>query len=257
MTVAADTHTYQLKRYALGRQPSLEITKAEYEAILVAKRHVLEHLTIEELLDLVLGNYEEFERELSGLHSRTPRTLELAMIGALQSIRFNSSVAVLRFSHDCPRVLRSNSHVISSLFGPQSPELTAVRGYFRQEHHIEFGYRFCTELRRYMQHRGTAVHGLNGISRWITRPDGRHVRIYSVAPLANVRRLQEDLKFKPSVLRELETGRDRKPDWRRSFPRSTSIRAELRVCSRSCTPQGARASGRRCRSPRCGDIRRS
>lgn len=57
-------NTYHLKRYVLGRQPSLQISKAEYDEILVARRKVLECLALEELFHQLICNYEEFEREL-------------------------------------------------------------------------------------------------------------------------------------------------------------------------------------------------
>jgi hypothetical protein len=63
-------NTYYLKRHVLGRPPSLELSQAEYEELLAARTRVFEHLTVEELFDLMMGNYEEFERELLAIALR-------------------------------------------------------------------------------------------------------------------------------------------------------------------------------------------
>ena len=62
-------NSYHLKRHVIARQPSLELSRAEYEELLAARTRVLEHLAVEELFDLLMGNYEEFERELLAIAS--------------------------------------------------------------------------------------------------------------------------------------------------------------------------------------------
>ncbi len=198
---------YELTRYASGDQPSLELTREEYDGILAAKRSVLEHLALEHLFDLMLGNYEELERELLAI------TLTHATyFGAVE--HWNDSIDTIqlvarRFANlftatqgYCDQV----PHSISSLYGTKSTELEAVRGYLHHEHSTVLGYRVCTELRGYMQHRGSAVHMFSSRRTWVDRPDGRRVHVFSFAPQVNVRRLQEDTKFKRSVMAELETG---------------------------------------------------
>jgi hypothetical protein len=53
---------YVLKRYSIGKHVSLPLEKSEYDQILSSKRRLLEHLAIEELFDVMMCNYEEFER---------------------------------------------------------------------------------------------------------------------------------------------------------------------------------------------------
>jgi hypothetical protein len=198
-------NTYHLKRYVLGRQPSVSISRAEYDEILDARRNVLEHLALEDLFDLLMGNYEEFERELLSLalHIATFAVTLHDWSDGVDSVQLVARrfANVLTTTHAyCDQV----PHSISSLFGGDSRELETVREYFRQEHASVFGYRVCVELRRYMQHRGTVVHQLNRVGSWVTRPDGHRVRVYAVFPQVNVRRLREDAKIKAAVLADLD-----------------------------------------------------
>jgi hypothetical protein len=55
---------YRLTRHAFGEHPSFDLTHQEYEAICAAQRHVTRGTALEDLFYRMLGNYEEFEREL-------------------------------------------------------------------------------------------------------------------------------------------------------------------------------------------------
>lgn len=200
-------NTYHLKRYVIGRQPSAPISKADYDEILNARRNVLEHLALEDLFDIMMGNYEEFERELLSLalHAATfPEALRdwSEGVDAVQLIARRFANLLTTTQGYCDQV----PHSLSSLFGNDSHELATVREYFREEHAAVFGYRVCVELRKYMQHRGTVVHQLNRVGSWVTRPDSSRVRVYSVFPQINVRRLREDAKIKAAVLADLDVG---------------------------------------------------
>lgn len=199
-------NSYHLQPYVLGRPPSVELTKAEYDGLLAALHRAFEHLAIEELFNVLMGNYEEFEREL----------LSIALRFATFMGRIDDQVGSVDALHDVGRRLANLlttthaycdqlPHAVSTLFGRDSSELQQVRDYFRAEHSSQFSYRVCTELRKFMQHRGTAVHQLNREMAWVDRPNGRRVRAYWVTPQVSVNRLREDTKFKPSVLADLET----------------------------------------------------
>jgi hypothetical protein len=198
---------YVLKRYSIGKHVSLPLEKSEYDQILSSKRRLLEHLAIEELFDVMMGNYEEFERELLAItlkdatyfdaNARWTDSIDIIQLAARRVAN------LLTTTHGyCDQV----PHAVSTIFGETSAEVTQAKSYFRHEYDSTKAYRVCTELRRYMQHRGTAVHGFNAASSWVDRPDGRRVRAYMFAPQVNVRRLSEDPKFKKRVLAELQDG---------------------------------------------------
>lgn len=209
MTDPGSQSTFCLKRYALGRQPSIQITEPEYRAIVSAKQRVLDSLVAEELLDLLMGNYEDFERELLALALRQAIYMgaEEEWSDSIDTIQLVSR-RLANFLSTAQGYCDQVPHLVSSLFGRDSDQLASIRAAFSHEYDSVLGYRVCTELRRYVQHRGMAVHGYSGASKWIDRPDGRHVRIYSFAPEISVVRLKEDSRFKAAVLDALEaTGR--------------------------------------------------
>lgn len=198
---------FELTRYALGPHASIELSQDEYEDLRAAQRRALEFLSFEDLFDLMLRNYEEFERELLLVPLR-----HATYFGA--SHDWNESIDTIQLlARRLANLLTTTHgycdqvpHAISTLYGANSPQLVEVRSFFRHEHSVGLGYRVCTELRKYIQHRGSAVHGYRGYSRWEDRDNSNRVHVYSFAPEVNVAKLRDDPKFKSSVLAELEVG---------------------------------------------------
>lgn len=197
---------YELSRYALGEQPTVPLTRAEYDDILEARRWVLEGLAIEELFDLLLGNYEEFERELLSIALNNATYFDAgtewsASLDVIQLVARRLANLLTTTQGYCDQL----PHAVSTLYGGQSAQLAEVRAYFRREHATTLGYRVCTELRRYIQHRGAAVHGFSADSRWVERAGGR-LHLFTFAPEVSVTRLAEDPKVKPAVVAEMRQG---------------------------------------------------
>jgi hypothetical protein len=196
-------NSYHLRRYAIGRQASIPLIRDEYDALLLARGRTLGYLAIEELFDITMSNFEEFERDLLSLalHAATFMGSWLDdhdSISAVQLVarRFaNFLTTAHAYGEQLP-------HLLGGVFATPV-EVDAVRQLFRDEYDAALGYRVCVELRRYMQHRGSAVHILNLSSHWVDRPDGRRHREYIVAPQVDVAQLEEDSKVKAAVLAEM------------------------------------------------------
>jgi hypothetical protein len=225
---------YQLGRAVLFHQPEIDLTRAEYDAILDARRRVLEGLAIEDLFNLMLGNYEEFERELLSI-ALTHATYFGAdeewndAIDTIQLVARRFANLLTTTQGYCDQI----PHSISSLYGNPSAELEAVGGYFRHEHANGLGYRGCTELRRHMQHRGSAVHGSSGGGGWAERPDGQRVYVYSFVPTVSLERLRADPKVKRPVLDEMERhGRRPSAGWKDSIDLRPFVREYVSALGR-------------------------
>lgn len=200
-------NTFHLKRHILGRQPSVQLSKDEFDDLLAAHRRIRDHLAVEELFDVLMRNYEEFERELLSLALRSGTFMGafedwIEAIDAVQLVGRRLSNLLTTTHAYCDQI----PHSLSALFGRSSGELAQVREYFREEHSGSFGYRVCTELRKYAQHRGTPVHQLNRHMSWISRPDGSRVHVHWIVPQVSVSRLRDDATLKSGVLADLEVG---------------------------------------------------
>src|ERR1019366_5533161 len=112
-----------------------------------------EHLAVEELFDLMMGNYEEFERELLAIALRWATFIGARedWVDAVDTVQLvgRRFANLLTTTHAyCDQL----PHAVSSLFGRDPLELAKVREHFRAEHAAQLGYRVCAEFRKYMQH---------------------------------------------------------------------------------------------------------
>lgn len=198
--------TFVLKRYVLGKQPSIELDIGEEVRLLSAKNDVLQHLALEDLLNLVLENFEEFELELLSQtlkHATYFGQDEWVEPGETIQLVARRFANMLTTAHGyCDQV----PHIFSAMFGSRSEQVESVRALFRHEHSTVLGYRVCVELRRYTQHRGSPIHSASRKGAWVDRPDGRRFRSYVIEPETNLRKLSDDSKVKRSVLVEMESG---------------------------------------------------
>lgn len=96
MTEPNAGHIYVLKRYALGRQPGVSITREEYESIVESKRRVLERLAVEELLDLgFTAQLASVSSAIAQLVEEDPRMCLHNIVAQLYDIPYFEAKAVL------------------------------------------------------------------------------------------------------------------------------------------------------------------
>ncbi len=199
-----------LSKYVLGKPTSIDLSRGEYDGIVAAKRHVLEYLALEYLFNLLLENYEEFELELLSVTLKYATYFgqdEWAGPADVLQLIARRFANMLTTAHGyCDQA----PHIISTRYGSGSPKVSTAKEYFRYEHSAVLGYRVCVELRRFMQHRGSAIDSALQRSAWVERPDGRRFRTYAIEPEVNLRKLAEDPKVKRPVLAEMEPGSRKK-----------------------------------------------
>ncbi|MGV3681641.1 MAG: hypothetical protein ACO1PM_18260 [Acidovorax sp.] len=190
---------YGLARLVLGSNKFVEINKKDYEEIKFSRDILLESLFIEQKFDLLIDNYVEFETDL----------LE---IGAGELIRGSGAWAdfqdqrnqinrrLVNLLSAARLYLDHTKHHLGNIerFVPgvkSSIELTMSTQYDES-----LGYRFMEALRNYVQHRGYPIHGVTyGVRRTNLGA------AYTVTPYIEWARLEEDGKFKSTVLSELKS----------------------------------------------------
>lgn len=94
----------------------------------------------------------------------------------------------------------------------ESSDLAAIKALFADQYDNSLAYRTMDALRNYTQHCGLPTHGITYHMGWEDKGDpDKRKSIFSVIPSLDVASLSKDRKFKPTVLKELESVSDRHP----------------------------------------------
>lgn len=190
---------YGLARLVLGSPKFVVLTQREYEDVKLSRDLLLEGLFIEQKFDLLIDDYLEFETELLEIGAR-----ELVR-GArnwtqFQDQRNHMNRRVINMLSAARLYLDHTRHHLGNIDKTVSGVKSGIDVAMSAQYDQSLGYRFMEALRNYVQHRGYPIHGVTyGASRVA---DGI---VYMVTPYVEATRLEEDGKFKASVLAELKS----------------------------------------------------
>lgn len=191
------THKYILEQRVIGRHLRIDITEERYNELAHARKVLSDALAFEQCYELLLGNFISMELAFTEICLRT--TVE----------------PQFRYPEIAETIRQANRHVVNVL--------TAMKAYtdqvkqnfkcverqppFKQVAKDELSkvldrspdYRFMSELRNYVQHKATAIHGFEEKSTASCDPNGwvEMVRFY-----ATKASLSADKKFDARVLEE-------------------------------------------------------
>lgn len=194
---------YKITRTVLGPQPSIEIGFDEYSSIKRAKRNLVVFLGIEEKLDLLLENYAEYERSLLdlALHQMLYRDLDWPSFRAdiqLVNRRFTNVLAAARLYVDQVK------HDLGAIYGSDSEVLQSVEKELSAQYDSKLGFRVLEALRNHIQHRSLPVHRMSYPTK-VEEPGVPSSKIrFGVVPSLDTAQLEEDGKFKRTILEELK-----------------------------------------------------
>lgn len=200
MTSNAKTH--KITTLGLGLSDFIPISASQFEKIRAAKMHLMFGVGIEEKFDLVLENYAELERSLLEMaleHSIFHGKIETLLDGGTHLV--NRRIANLLTT--ARLYLDQIPHELSNLYGKGSPPCDKFKKATKTEYDSILGYRVMEALRNHVQHRSLPTHGINfNITRDETHDPNR--RRFSVVPLVSLSELEDDPKFKKTVLKDLQ-----------------------------------------------------
>lgn len=180
----------------------IPITEGEFNSIRDAKRIVMEVLSGEEKLDMLLENFVEWEQELLSM------TLQTAVFGDISWTDIKGRIhridrRLLNVMSSARLYLDHSRHSISEVFGNPSQEMDEFTRQTAAEYDAYLGYRAMEAIRNYVQHRGLAVHQLTQDAWFVTDGETGRVR-HSLQPFVRPETLKEVGGFKAAVLSELE-----------------------------------------------------
>jgi hypothetical protein len=194
--------TYALTRTVPRERVRLAIPHTRATDIRTAVRGVLDTLSIEEKFNLVLENFEEFERELlqgalnASLFEAHDVSTDLTSLHRLNRRLVNLLATCRLYVDQVP-------HNLSNLFGSDSAIVTAFASAKSREYDGKLGYRVMEAMRNYIQHRGLPIHEILYQTRRRDQPLAS-LSEHTLTVRVNPGEYREDGKFKPKVLDELE-----------------------------------------------------
>lgn len=182
----------------------VEISDKDFDLLRMARTHLLQALSIEEKLNLVLENYAEFEQSLfnCSINSMLFQVDDWSStIGEIHVVNRR----IINLLTTCRLYVDQISHNISSTYGADSEQERFFKEQTSQEYDSDFpGYRVMTEIRNYVQHRELPIHVLSKNMRKIEQESNVFVKHTNKLTL-DIKVLSEDKKFKPKVLAELQS----------------------------------------------------
>jgi len=209
--------SYKISIYAIGPHDSVAITQEHYEEIRRAHELIIFGVAIEEKLDLLVENYAELEREL--LDMAVQHCVFSGAIGELLSEarhrtnrRLINLLTAIRLYHD------QTAHSLSSVYGKDSKILNDFRFSASKEYDGKLSYRALEAIRNHVQHASLPITAISFPMNTVERDDSKEhprpvTRIrYKVVPYIGTESLEENPKFKKTVLEEIKRISNKKND---------------------------------------------
>jgi hypothetical protein len=192
--------TFTIEGLTDGREFREAIDDLRFQEIHCAKQTYVFALELAEKINLLIDNYYELEVELLKLaegHRIWPRREH---IHAMQE-RLLLDRRIVNLLTACRLYLDHSLHTASSLFGEPDPAYTSAKARAHTLYDESFGFRFMEELRNHVQHRGLLV---DSIVYWYGHvvQDNQDCVQYTVEPRLELSSLEEDTKFKRTILQE-------------------------------------------------------
>lgn len=192
---------YGITKLVLDYSPFIAITEDEYKALKAAREYLFEALYLEQKFDLVTEDFIEYEMTLLSYAARH------MIFSNMNSKRFDNEVnninrRLVNLLSACRLYLDHCNHHLSNIYGNGSEKIAAVNCQKKAEYDSRLSYRVLEALRNYVQHRGFPVQKVKYNSSRVEEGDNWQI-LYSVTPYIITKQLQEDKKFKKTVLDEL------------------------------------------------------
>jgi hypothetical protein len=192
---------YILRIHALGKYPELELGKEEFESLKIAHEALSEGLAIEEKYEILISNYQEFEKEILDHASQSMIRTPIDYDDFFQvRVGFNRKLVNLLTA---ARLYIDQLHRhIGAIQRDKSGIKEQIKQLFSEECNKSFEYRFMEALRNYVQHRGIPVHLVQPN---IISDNSKEERklIFFIEVASQKKYLEEDKEFKRKVLDEI------------------------------------------------------
>lgn len=181
----------------------IEVKESEFLQIREARKDLFELLFLEEKIDLVTENYYEYENELLSIASRMAIFRDDDYFSASQQ-RNIISRRIINLLTACRMYLDQSMHHIKNIYGENSEVLLKIEEEKSRQYDNVLGFRVMEALRNYVQHRGSPIQSIR-LSYKKIRSEEQFKLSHTVIPLVKISALEDDKKFKKTILKELRS----------------------------------------------------
>lgn len=195
---------YGITQLVLTSPGLVEISEQEYNDISLARKGLFEALYLEEKFDLVTENYFEYEKEILSSSTR------FMVFGNqdyewFQNERNLISRRIINLLSASRLYLDQSVHHLHNIYGNDSTVIDEVENEKSVQYDTHIGYRTMEALRNYVQHRGFPIHTITFAANVVdAEANAKNRVLYTLTPLIRVFDLENDSKFKRTVLEELK-----------------------------------------------------
>lgn len=190
--------SYKITKLTAGNPISIDIDEVEYFDIKETRYFLLNTLYLEEKFDFVIGNYLEFEEELLKIGARH-MVLPREPIEKVHRERRLINRRIANLLTVCKLYIHQSKHHISNIYGSDSDQFKTIDDEQSIQYDSLLGYRVMEAMRNHVQHRGYPIH--------TTKYSMDRVEdqlLYTFNPHIKIKYLEDDPKFKNSVLEEMK-----------------------------------------------------
>lgn len=182
------------------RAEIVQLSESQLENIRNAHDSMMASLDIEEIFDMNLNNYYDFEKYV--LNYNHERCFFSDELDRYWLVRPQISRFVMNFLSSSRSYLDYVPRKLAALSVNSIEALASFDRMRKQMYDERLGYRVLESLRNYTQHRSMPIHNVEIGMAWTGRD--RTQNLHSMTPKISVKNLAKDGKFKASVLKELK-----------------------------------------------------
>ena len=196
---------FYLTKLIDDKQQFFEISKDDFERLKKSRESLFQALFIEEKLEIILGNYVEYEMEL--LHSSANQML----FGNQDWVWFTKDInrisrRIINLHTSSRLYIDQLAHHFSTIYGSTHENVSKLKSQISKEYDRNLNYRIMSALRNYVQHRSFPIAGCKYVAKKIENtPEGEPDKLYTLMPYLKLDDLKADKKFKQSVAQEMES----------------------------------------------------
>jgi hypothetical protein len=187
---------YAIQALVLHGNPRVPITDAEFVALRNARVTLKAAFTLEEIYDLLLGNFHELA--VSALEAAVS---EMTKWRETYEEHFEVRAGFNRRTLNLLSASRLYLDQYPQWLKEVGADPASVQKLSNELYDTHFEYRFMEALRNHAQHVGHAVHGVNYNTKWLP-PKTQERMQFSVSPYVSRTSLASDAGFKSAVLAE-------------------------------------------------------